>query len=170
MDSFLRLVGRVSSVTGHVSAWLVLPLIVTIVYSVIVRYFLGGVIHWAFEVSIFLWGIMVMLGGAYTLKHQAHVRVDVLPQYLGARARCALDILSFAVIIAVCALIIQMGTRAAWMSTLRLERSPLQTPFDPQIWWFRWFIPVSALLLALQAVAEIVRSLRTLRTELEDKA
>lgn len=170
MDGIIRLVGRISTITGHVSAYLVLPLIVTIVYSVIVRYSLSGVIHWAFEVSIFLWGIMVMLGGAYTLQQKAHVRVDVLPHYLGPRGRCALDVFSFVVIILVCGLVIQIGTRAAWMSTLRLERSPLQTPFDPQIWWFRWFIPASALLVALQALVEIAQSLRTMRAELRDDA
>ena len=165
MDWYCRTIGRVSEHVGKVAAWLILPLIATIVYSVLVRYALNQIVPWAFEISIFLYGIMVTIGGAYTLKHKAHVRVDVLADHLGPRGRCILDIASFLMIIAVCLLIAWIGTRAAWMSTLRLERSSLQTPFDPQIWWFRWVIPVSATLIALQAVAEIVGALRTLAAE-----
>ena len=161
MDWYSRTVGTVSEQIGHVAAFLILPLIATIVYSVLVRYALNEIVHWAFEISIFLYGIMVTMGGAYTLKHKGHVRVDVLPDYLGPLGRCILDIVSFVVIIAVCCLVVYIGTRSAYMSTLRLERSSLQTPFDPQIWWFRWFIPVSATLIGLQAVAEILQALRT---------
>ena len=71
-------------------------------------------------------------------------------------------------VIAVCALVIWIGTRSAWMSTLRMERSPLQTPFDPQIWWFKWFIPLSAALIALQSLAEIVKAWRTLRSTTQE--
>jgi TRAP-type mannitol/chloroaromatic compound transport system permease small subunit len=162
MDWFVRSIDWISEHTGRLAAWLVVPLILTIVYSVIVRYWLGGVVHWAFEMSIFFYGVLVMLGGAFTLKHQAHVRVDVLAQYLGPRWRFGLDLASFVMVIAVCGLVVWIGTRSAWMSTLRLERSPLQTPFDPQIWWFKWFIPLAAGLIALQALAEIVKAWRTL--------
>lgn len=165
MDWYSRTIGRISEHVGHAAAFLILPLIATIVYSVMARYLLNEVVHWAFEISIFLYGIMVCIGGAYTLKHKAHVRVDVLPDYLGPRGRCILDVFSFLVVIAVCCLITYIGTRAAWMSTLRLERSSLQTPFDPQIWWFRWFIPISATLIALQAVAEIFQALRSYAAE-----
>lgn len=168
MDWFIRSMDWISERTGRLSASLVVPLILTIVYSVIVRYWLGGVVHWAFEMSIFFYGVMVMLGGAFAMLHKAHVRVDVLAQYLGPRWRFGLDLLSFAMVIAVCALVIWIGTRSAWMSTLRMERSPLQTPFDPQIWWFKWFIPLSAALIALQSLAEIVKAWRTLRSTTQE--
>lgn len=163
MDSFVRIMDWISEQTGRASSYLVIPLILTIIYSVIVRYYFGGVVHWAFEMSIFFYGILVMLGGAYTLRHKAHVRIDVLAQKMGPRWRFGLDLLSFSMVIVVCALIVWMGTRSAWMSTLRLERSSLQTPFDPQIWWFKWFIPVSAGLIALQSLAEIFKAWRMLR-------
>jgi TRAP-type mannitol/chloroaromatic compound transport system permease small subunit len=166
MNWYGKTIGSVSERIGQGAALLILPLIATIVYSVMVRYLMNEIVHWAFEISIFLYGIMVTIGGAYTLKHKAHVRVDVLADYLGPRGRCILDVVSFLVIFGVCCMIAYIGTRAAWMSTLRLERSTLQTPFDPQIWWFRWFIPVSATLIALQSVAEIFQSLRTLGAEL----
>jgi TRAP-type C4-dicarboxylate transport system permease small subunit len=128
---------------------------------VVSRYFFNSIVHWSFEMTIFMFGIMVMLGGAYTLREKAHVRVDVLSGYLGHRGKCVLDILSFLMVLGVCCIITWLGTRSAWMSTLRLEHSSLQTPFNPQIWWFRWVIPVSAVLIGLQALAEILRTARS---------
>lgn len=160
MERFIRGVDWFTEHTGQLASYLVLPLIATIVYSVIVRYYFGGVVHWAFEMSLFFNGILVLMGGAYALKHKSHVRVDVLADYLGNRGRFFLDILSFVVVIMACVVIIYLGTRSAWTSTLRLERSSLQTPFNPQIWWFKWMIPLSALLIVMQAVVEIIRAFR----------
>ncbi|WP_209424708.1 TRAP transporter small permease subunit [Pararhodobacter sp. SW119] len=168
MNGYIRLIDWISEWSGRLVSFLVLPLIATIVYSVIIRYYFGGAVHWAFEMSLFFYGVLIMLGGAYTLKHQAHVRVDVLSHYLGPRGRCALDILSFLIIVAVCCVIVWLSARSAWVSTLRLERSALQTPFNPQIWWYKWMIPLSATLIGLQALAEIAKVLRLFRSEAQE--
>ncbi len=160
MNRFIQIVDTVSEYTGRFAYYLIIPLILTVVYSVIVRYFFNDIVDWAFEISLFLHGIMVMVGGGYALKYKAHVRVDIIASYIGPRWGRYLDLLSFAVIILVCAVIVYLGTKAAWSATLRLERSPLQTPFDPPIWWYRWIIPFSATLVGLQAVAEVMKLFR----------
>lgn len=156
----MQVADAVSEYTGRFSYYLIIPLILTVVYSVIVRYFFNEVVDWAFEISLFLHGIMVMVGGGYALKYKAHVRVDIIAGYIGPRWGRCLDLLSFAIIILVCAIIVYLGTKIAWSSTLRLERSPLQTPFDPPIWWYRWVIPFSATIVGLQAVAEVMKLFR----------
>src|SRR5690554_5295215 len=101
MHTFLRFIDAVSEYSGRYVSYLLIPLILTIVYSVIMRYFFKNIVDWAFEISLFTYGILVMVGGAYTLKHKAHVRVDILPYYLGRRSACVLDLLSFTIIILV---------------------------------------------------------------------
>lgn len=163
MDKFLRIIDNISEYTGRYVSYLLVPLILTVVYSVLMRYYFNDIAHWAFEVSLFMYGILVMAGGAYTLKARAHVRVDILPQRLNHRWSCYLDLLSFVVIIAVCCVIVYIGSKLAWISTLQLERSVRQTPFDPQIWWYKWFIPLSAAILALQALAESIKTIHSLK-------
>ena len=160
MNNFVQIADAISEYIGRFAYWLIIPLILTVVYSVIVRYFFKDVVDWAFEISLFLNGIMVMVGGGYALKYKAHVRVDIIASYIGPRAGRYLDLLSFAIIILVCVVIVHLGTMTAWSSTLRLERSALQTPFDPPIWWYRWIIPFSASIVCLQAVAEAVKLFR----------
>lgn len=160
MNKFIQVVDGVSEYSGRLVAYLIIPLILTIVYSILVRYFLNIVVDWAFEMSIFMYGIMVMTGGAYTLKYKSHVRVDVLMHYIGPAMNRRLDIISFLVIIFVCVMLTYFGGKAAWASTLRLEYSSLQTPFNPQIWWYKWFIPLSASLIGLQALVECMRTIK----------
>lgn len=163
MDKLVRIIENISEYTGRYISYLLVPLIATVVYSVVMRYYVNEIAHWAFEMSLFMYGIFVMVGGAYTLKARAHVRVDILPQRLSHRWNCYLDLLSFVVIIVVCCVLIYIGSKAAWISTLQLERSSRQTPFDPQIWWYKWFIPFSALMLALQAIAESIKTIRSVK-------
>lgn len=169
MNRVIQIIEAISERSGRYVSYLIIPLILVIVYSVTVRFFFNSVVHWSFEMTLFMFGILVMLGGAYTLKHQAHVRVDVLPTYLGHRWKCYLDIFSFLVVIVVCCVITYLSTRTAWVSTLRLERSSLQTPFDPQIWWFKWMIPISTTLVGLQALVEIVKTARTINPGPEER-
>lgn len=165
MNKLVRIIENISEYTGRYVSYLMVPLILTVVYSVIMRYYFNEIAHWAFEVSLFMYGILVMVGGAYTLKARGHVRVDLLPQRLGHRWNCYLDLLSFVVIIVVCCVITYLGTKLAWISTLQLERSVRQTPFDPQIWWYKWFIPFSAVILALQALAESIKTIHSLKRD-----
>ena len=167
METLLRFIDKISEYSGRYVSYLLLPLILTIVYSVIVRYFFNDIVDWAFEIALFAYGILVMVGGAYTLKHKAHVRVDILQYYLGRRWSCILDLLSFVIIILVCCVIVYLGTKAAYVSTLRLERSSLQTPFNPQIWWYKWIIPFSAALVGLQALVESVRTIQNFNSDEE---
>lgn len=162
MDNFLKLVNKITDYTGVSAAYLLIPVILTIVYSVILRYCFHDIVHWAFEVSLFLYGIFYMVGGAYALKEQSHVRVDILPGRLSHTWNCLIDLFSYLVIIIICCALIVLGTKFAWISTLEQERSILQTPFDPPIWWYKWFIPFSAAILALQALAETIKTLRSL--------
>lgn len=165
MDKFLSNVEKISEYSGRSVSYLLIPLILTVVYSVVIRYFFDSIVDWAFEVALFTYGILVMVGGAYTLKHKAHVRVDIFSYYVGHRTRCYLDLFSFLVVIVVCCALIYLGSKAAWISTLRLERSSLQTPFNPQIWWYKWIIPFSATLLGIQAIVEFIRTFQSINRD-----
>lgn len=168
MDTFLGIIDKITENTGRYVSYLLVPVILTVVYSVILRYCFNDIVHWAFEVSLFLYGIFVMVGGAYTLKVKSHVRVDILPGRLSHKWNCYLDLFSLISIIIVCCIIVYLGSKWAWISTLQLERSVRQTPFDPQIWWYKWFIPFSSAILGLQALAETVKTIRSLSNNEEE--
>lgn len=169
MDNFTKTIDKISTATGKAASYFLIPVILTVFYSVVMRYCFNDIVHWAFEVSLFLYGMFVMVGGAYTLKVRSHVRVDIVAGKLSHKWNSFLDFISFLCIIVVCCVVVYLGSKWAWISTLQLERSVRQTPFDPQIWWYKWFIPFSFALVGVQAVAEALTAFRNISNKKEEK-
>ena len=83
----VRVIDAISTVSGHIVAWLVLPLIAIMSYELTVRYMLNPTL-WAYDLSYMLYGAMFMLGTAYTLRRGAHIRTDFLYQDWPVRSAC----------------------------------------------------------------------------------
>jgi len=145
---------------GRMIALLILPLITIVVYSALKSYFFKSPPIWTFEMSLFFFGSFFMLGSAYCHMQKKHVAVDVINHYLPVRWRRVQGVFSEIVVLFVAIVIIYVSVPSAWQSTLIRERSILQTPFNPQIWWFRWIIPISCFLIAVQACIDIVAHTR----------
>lgn len=137
----------------------ILPLLALVVlYNVIARALLNKAPSWPFEVSIFLFGIMCLLAGGQVLRDNEHVAVDIVPRMVPPRTRQVLFIISMALIIVVCVVVIINGSQVAYDATVIRERSIFQTTFNPEIWWFRWMIPLGALLIGIEALRLLIRA------------
>src|SRR5690606_18406603 len=70
------------------------PMIAIMIWEIAMRYFFNSPSIWAYEISLFLYGGYIVLGGAYTHLAGGHVNVDIIWGRLSARGRAALDILT----------------------------------------------------------------------------
>ena len=140
---------------GKVISLLILPLIAIIVYSALKSYFFKSPPSWTFEMSIFFFGSFFMLGAAYCHMMKGHVSVDIINTYLPPKWQKVQGIFSESVILFVACVIIYVSIPAAYRATVMGERSILQTPFNPYVWWFRWIIPISCALIAYQNLRNI---------------
>ncbi len=57
--------------------------------------------------------------------------------------------------------LIYISVPNAYRSTLMGERSILQTPFNPYVWWFRWIIPLSGVFIVWQNIVNIIAHIRS---------
>lgn len=153
------MITKISSWTSWGVSFLIIPLAIVVVYTVIMRYFFSNAPVWGFEVPIFLYGIFFMVAGAEGLRLKVHVTVDVFPRMLPLKGKQILEIVSSLIIIIVCLTLTWHGFIMAWDSTLINEHSTHQSTFNPSIWWFKWFIPISAALIFLQAINELIVSI-----------
>ncbi|MCX7567768.1 TRAP transporter small permease subunit [Sulfitobacter sp. F26169L] len=80
IDSLNEAVGRVISVVAVIFAAI-------IIFDVVMRYAFNDPTRWAFDVTKQLYGFYFVLLGGYALRHQAHVRVDLVTEKLGSGAR-----------------------------------------------------------------------------------
>ncbi len=164
LEPIAALIEKISEGIGRLSGWLVLVLVLLICYDVAMRYLFqeGSVALQELEWHIF--ALIFLLGGAYTLKHDEHVRVDVFYQsgWMSARRRAWVDLLGcLFMLLPFCWLMIYSSIPFVSQSFGWGEGSP-----DPGGLPFRWLlkamIPFGFALLALQGVAMMVRCLRTI--------
>lgn len=156
MMRITKAINSISVGIGRAVSFLMLPMILVIVYLVVMRYFFHKPPIWGFEISVFIYGLYMILPGSFCLSQKAHVAVDILPTRSSPRTQKYLSILSSIVVLFVSVIITYISTKWAWQSTLIREHSIHQTPFNPPIWWFKWAVPISACLLALQAFGDLL--------------
>lgn len=157
IESFIERVGNLVS-------WFIILLVLIIVYDIAMRYLfqIGSValqeLEWHFFSLIFL------LGGAYTFKHNGHVRVDIIYQsrYMDNKKRAWVDILGgIFLLFPFCILIIISSFPFVANSFSLGEGSP-----DPGGLPFRYLlkavIPSAFFLLMLQGLAHTLRNVCTL--------
>ena len=157
MKRIVRIIELLSEYSGKIAYYLIIPLTIVVFYTVIMRRFFGSYPEWGFEVTIFLFGIMILLIVADTLRTKGHISVDIIQSYVSGSAAQILNIFISLVIIGVALLLFLKGIDLSIESTMIQERSAHQTSFNPSIWWFKWFIPIGALLLFLQALVELFK-------------
>ena len=101
------------------------------------------------------WGLAVisLLGVSYTLKQGEHVRVDVLYQYYGERARLWFDFLvALGVMFPISIYLSILSLQFVGQSFADHEVS--QSPGGlPDVWLLKAFVPLGLLLLGIQSVA-----------------
>lgn len=136
---------------GKYISLLLLPLIAEIVYSSLKSFFFNTTPDWSFEVTLFLYGSFFMLGSAYCHLEKKHVAVEVLQNYVSPGKQKVLRVMAEVVVLFVALAILYVSIPSTYRSIMIQERSTHQTPFNPQVWWFRCIIPISCAMISWQA-------------------
>jgi TRAP-type mannitol/chloroaromatic compound transport system permease small subunit len=162
MGSLLRTIERVSSLSGHMTAWLLAPLVAATVYDVAARYLFTAPTTWAYEIGYMMMGTHALLGMAYTLRQGGHVRIDAFAQSFSQATRALVDLIGYLVFLLPCLLWITWSLWGYWVSSLVSSERSGQSAWNPVIWPFKLVFFVAFLLLVLQIVAEVIKAIQYL--------
>ena len=154
VDRSIGAVARLSQLGGTVAVGLLLAAVLVICQMVFVRYVLKGSAIWQHEFVTFSLIGATFIGAPYVLLTRGHVYVDLVPHYLGRRARFVLALLAGLISLAFCATVAGYGFAfwyQAWSNDWHAE-----TVWWPPLWVPYFAVPLGMGLLALQAVAQIL--------------
>jgi TRAP-type mannitol/chloroaromatic compound transport system permease small subunit len=155
---------RISNWTGIVTAWLIIPMTIAVTWEVVARHFFRAPTIWAFDVTYMLYGTHFMLGTAYTLMRVGHVRTDMLYQGWSVRRQNWIDAIGYLFFFfPAMILLFYFGWQEAYHAWTIRETSDA-SPWRPIVYPFKAVIPLTALLLLVQGVAEFLKSLYAIRT------
>jgi TRAP-type mannitol/chloroaromatic compound transport system permease small subunit len=160
----IRIVDGFSDWTGKAVAWLILPLVFGLTYEGFSRYLFNSPTAWAYDLSYMLYAAIAMLGAHYTLMKGAHIRTDMLWEKFTPRTKGRIDAIAYvAFFFPAMALLFYASVDEAWRAWQMNELSE-QTAWRPVLWPFKAIVPATALLLMIQGVSELLKSLYAART------
>jgi TRAP-type mannitol/chloroaromatic compound transport system permease small subunit len=163
VQSFLHTIDRFSTWIGKAAAWLIVALMLVVCAEVFKRYALNAPTAWIYDANNMMYGTLFMLGGAYALAHDGHVRGDFFYGSMKPRTQAWLDLILY-----VAFFLPGIGalTWAGWSyfndSLAMREQTFNATPLP--LYPFKFVIPVAGAIVMLQGLAEIVRCVVCIRT------
>jgi TRAP-type C4-dicarboxylate transport system permease small subunit len=154
MDAYIRFVRRLSQITGVVAALLIALGVLVICDMVIERYGLNRTTIWQIDAVTYFIVAATFIGSPYVLMMRGHVNVDILPMYLGPRARFALAVFTILVSMSFIAVLLWL-TGKFWYEAYDANwRS--NTVWRARLWIPYLSMPAGLGLLLLQYVAEFL--------------
>jgi TRAP-type mannitol/chloroaromatic compound transport system permease small subunit len=159
--AFTRAVDAVSGWTGHyVAYWSVLAVFVYY-YEVLARYVFNSPTNWAHESMFLMFGMQYLLSGAFALREDSHVRVDVVYVMLSPRGRRIMDVVTSVFFFIFSGTLLWTGYIFARDSIGVWEVS--FTEWAIQYWPVKATIAIGAALILLQGAAKLVKDVNVLR-------
>jgi len=165
MESLASSLEQAAEYTGRMIAWATLLMVLITFLVVILRYALD--LGWiALQESVtYLHATVFMLGAAYTMKHQGHVRVDIFYQKMSPRGRAWVDLTgTLLLLFPVCGFIFWIGWGYVWESWRVLEGSQ-EAGGLPAVFLLKSLILLLPLTLSLQGLASLLRNTMLLQGE-----
>jgi TRAP-type C4-dicarboxylate transport system permease small subunit len=155
VDAFSRLLSWIAQIVTVV-------LVISMIYEVVARYVFGAPTMWAFDISYMCTGTLFVLGAAYALKEDAHVRIDFLAQKMPVAMRRNLEGLVFVFLIApIFGALSKFAVERAWRAWATSEVESV-SPWAPLMWPFFAILAIGLVALTLQ---QLVHGLRAFRGE-----
>jgi TRAP-type mannitol/chloroaromatic compound transport system permease small subunit len=163
VQTLLHTADRISTTIGKAFSWLIVALMVLVVVEVFKRYALNAPTAWVYDVSNMFYGTLFMMGGAYTLCQDGHVRGDFLYGNFKPRTQATVDLILYVAFFlpGVAAL-----TWSGWTyfgDALRINEQTFNAvplPVSP----FKLMIPFAGALVLMQGLAEILRCMVCIKT------
>ena len=162
-----RGIDAVSERVGRTLYWLVLATVLISAANATVRKLFNYSSNSYLEIQWYLFSLIFLLGAGYTLKHNEHVRIDIVSGRLSARGRAVIDILGTLLFLLPMALLIM------WLSWPVFVDSYVRNEVSTNaggliIWPARLMVPVGFFLLVVQAVSELIKRVAFLQGIIPD--
>lgn len=159
----MRTIGKLIEWSGKIAAIALAALVLLVVYDALMRYlFQSGSVALQ-ELEWHLFDVIILLSLAYTMSHDAHVRVDLFYEHFSAKTKATVNLIgSLLFVLPFSLLIIYLGLDYVAMSFSQMEASA-----DPGGLPYRFiiksFIPIAFVLMVLQTLRVIVSSYQTMK-------
>ena len=154
----LNVVESFTETTGRLIAWLTMLMVVLVMIVVVTRYFLevGSI---ALQESVtYLHCLVFMLGLAFTLKHDGHVRVDIFYRGFSPKSKAMVNLLGGIFFLVPVCLLIFFTSWNYVLASWAIHETSAENNGLPFVYLLKTLMLLMPATLLLQGVAEIIKS------------
>lgn len=163
-----RWIDALTEGVGKLVVWLVLLVALLSAGNAIMRYGFSYSSNAYLEAQWYMFSLIFLLGGAYALKHNAHVRIDLIYGRFSRRTQTWIDIVGTVLFL------LPMAVGVIYLSWPWAQTSLLGREMSPDVgglprWPIKLALPVGFALLALQGVSELIKRIALLTGHLREE-
>src|SRR5690349_20182548 len=164
LAAFAAAIDRLTAAVGRAVTWCLIAMVLVQVTVVLMRYVFGVGSIWLTEAIVYAHATLFMAAAAWTLQRGGHVRVDIFYADASPRRRALVDLWgALLLLLPFCVVLAWLARPYVANSWAILERSREASGL-PLVFLLKTLIPLFALLLALQGIAQAARAFATLTT------
>lgn len=164
MQALLRGIDRAALWGAWGACAAIVAMLGLILAEVLARKLLGISLDFAWEFAGYLLAICLLLGSGHVLRQGLHVRVQLALKAFGPRVGRGVDVMATSMALAITTFLAYALLLLTWRSFLDQTRSFL--PSEVLLWPFQAGFALGGVLLALQALARLLRLLQGQTPEL----
>ena len=163
VQTLLHTADEISTWVGKAFAWLIVVLMLLVVAEVFKRYALNAPTAWVFDASNMLYGTLFMMGGAYTLAQDGHVRGDFLYGNFKPRTQATIDLVLYVVFFLPGIAALTWSGWTYFQDSLAIREQTFNA--DPlPVYPFKFMICFAGALVLMQGISEIIRCVVCIKT------
>jgi TRAP-type mannitol/chloroaromatic compound transport system permease small subunit len=151
---FCTIIDKIVMWLGKGASFMMPVLAFVVVYEVAARYLFDAPTIWAYDLSLFLFGYIAALGGAYAQQKRAHINVDILYLTVSPKVKNIFNIISFSLGIFFLIIIFYMSI-GKFNEALEFDYRR-QSEWAPAMWHFWLMLCIASTLFGIQLVRDIV--------------
>jgi TRAP-type mannitol/chloroaromatic compound transport system permease small subunit len=156
-----RLIDAINEKIGLTVSWALLVAVLICAGNAIIRYSFNMSSNAWLEIQWYLFSAMFLLAGAYTLKRNEHVRIDVIVGRFSRRTQVIIDALGFAIFLLPVSLLILYFSVPFALESLR-NQEVSSNAGGLILWPAKMLIPAGFIMLTLQGFSELIKRLACL--------
>ena len=164
MNFSLKIIGKVIDALGNFCSLLMVLMILNVFYDVVMRYFFNDVSIAMQELEWHLFAAMFMFGIAYTLKEDAHVRVDIFYDAMSARKKAIINIFGALIFALPITILIGYYSIDYTIEAYTMGEGSGDPGGLPNRWIVRSVIPLSSFFLLLAILHVVLSQIQVLLT------
>ena len=152
---FSNLIGRVTEAISKPASLLVFIMMLITSVEVIGRYVFNHPTTWAWPLNRQIFGVFILVAGAYTMSKREHIRIEILYDHFPPKIKMLARGIALASFIIFMGVLVWQGSWMGWNSLMMKEK--LAGAFRMPLYPFKILIPIGAFLFLLQGIAVFFR-------------